>query len=287
VLSGQLTSGELARLAVQRHEDWHSKPEYFFDNATAEKVMKIFSLFRHTSGEYGGKPFGMLPWQSWAIAQIFAWKHRASGKRIIRKVYIEVAKKNSQTVAKKYDDIISILIRYEKAGLLREDMASEISQVMSGKKAKKEIENKTGIPDDVFDFIIIDLPPTVDLPALNCLLACDYILTPVEYSELAKAGLLNLLSNFGQIKKHNTKLQFLGCFGCKVNNSFKNTKVFREFYQEYPDLFFSSEIGQNQSIANLPTLHKNLYQVGDKTAQEDYQALSEEILSKIIKSKIK
>ena len=146
---------------------------------------------------------------------------------------------------------------------------------------------KNIIPDDVFDFIIIDLPPTVDLPALNCLLACDYILTPVEYSELAKAGLLNLLSNFEQIKKHNTKLQFLGCFGCKVNNSFKNTKVFREFYQEYPDLFFSSEIGQNQSISNLPTLNKNLYQVGDKTAQEDYQALSEEILSKIIKSKIK
>lgn len=97
VLSAALVSGELARLAVQRHEDWYDRPEYYFDNAAAERVLKIFSLLRHTSGEYGGRPFAMLPWQSWAVAQIFAWKHRATGRRIIRKAYVEVSKKNGKT----------------------------------------------------------------------------------------------------------------------------------------------------------------------------------------------
>lgn len=97
VMSGALVSGELARLAIERHEQWYDRPEYYFDQDAANRVLTIFSLLKHTSGEYGGKPFAMLPWQSWAVAQIFGWKHQATGHRVIKKSYIEVSKKNGKT----------------------------------------------------------------------------------------------------------------------------------------------------------------------------------------------
>lgn len=142
---------------------------------------------------------------------------------------------------------------------------------------------KNIIPDNEFDFILLDLPPTLDLPAINCLLACDYVLSPVEYSELSKDGLLNLVGAIKKIQSHNTNLQFLGCFGSRVNNSFKNTQEFRAFYQEYPDIFFKSEISQNQSFTNLPKINQNIFQGSDIAARIQITTLVDEIKSKIIK----
>lgn len=162
------------------------------------------------------------------------------------------------------------------------------SSTFSGFSALEQLKAiKNILPDNEFDFILIDLPPTLDLPALNCLLACDYILSPVEYSELAKDGLLNLISSFGKVKEYNPKLEFLGCFGCKVNNSFKNTKKFRTYYQQYPDIFLNTEIRQNQSFTKLPTIGKNIFQVDDTLGQSEVRNLTDEILTKIIKLKIK
>lgn len=97
ISSGAIASGQLARLAVDRHNAWRHRPEYFFDADAADKVMRICSMLKHTSGEYGGKPFTLLPWQAWTLAQIFGWKHIGTGKRVVRKCYVEVAKKNGKT----------------------------------------------------------------------------------------------------------------------------------------------------------------------------------------------
>lgn len=97
VLSENLVCGELAKLAVARQEKWKENPEYYFDEKEVDRVLKIFSLLKHTSGDYGGKPFRLLDWQAWVIAQIFGWKKKSNGKRVIRKCYVEVAKKNGKT----------------------------------------------------------------------------------------------------------------------------------------------------------------------------------------------
>ena len=97
VLSGAQPSGHLARRAVERQAAWHDLEDRYFDEIEVERVFSLFSLLRHTSGDYGGKPFALLPWQAWIIAQIFGWRYTATRKRVIRKAYIEVAKKNGKT----------------------------------------------------------------------------------------------------------------------------------------------------------------------------------------------
>ena len=97
VLSGRLVSGHLARASVQRMQSWHKKKDRYFDEDEVRRVFSLFSLFKHTSGEYGGRPFALLPWQAWIIGQIFGWRYKSNKRRVIRKVYIEVAKKNGKT----------------------------------------------------------------------------------------------------------------------------------------------------------------------------------------------
>jgi phage terminase large subunit-like protein len=97
LLSGAQPSGHLARRAVERQAAWHDLEDRYFDEIEVERVFSLFSLLRHTSGDYGGKPFALLPWQAWIIAQIFGWRYTATRKRVIRKAYIEVAKKNGKT----------------------------------------------------------------------------------------------------------------------------------------------------------------------------------------------
>ena len=103
VSSGEIVSCKQAKQAVARHlqllQDAESKG-YKWSEKSARYALDLFSLFKHTSGDYGGKPFGMLPWQAFVVASIFGWYKKDDNgdyKRLFRKAYVEVAKKNGKT----------------------------------------------------------------------------------------------------------------------------------------------------------------------------------------------
>lgn len=96
VLSGKQIAGRLVRLAVERHQTLFVNGEYLFDKESAIRALRFFSSLRHTSGEYGGKPFTLLPWQAFLLWVIFGWK-RKDGTRLFTKVYVEVARKNGKS----------------------------------------------------------------------------------------------------------------------------------------------------------------------------------------------
>lgn len=70
---------------------------YYFDEAAAERAIKIIGLFRHTSGEWQGRPFEIRDFQAFRWACVFGWKKRSDGLRRFRRVYIEVARKQGKT----------------------------------------------------------------------------------------------------------------------------------------------------------------------------------------------
>lgn len=97
VQSGQRITGSLERLAVQRHLDMLQNPAYVFDLETVSDINLLFRHLRHTSGDYYGLPFNLLPWQEFVLASLFGWHRKDNGKRLFRKAYIEVAKKNGKS----------------------------------------------------------------------------------------------------------------------------------------------------------------------------------------------
>lgn len=100
VRSGRQVAGKLVKKAVARHllllKD-AKKKGYYFDQAAAGRVIIFLNILRHTSGDYGGRPFELLPWQAFLLAVIFGWKVKETGARLITKVYVEVARKNGKS----------------------------------------------------------------------------------------------------------------------------------------------------------------------------------------------
>jgi phage terminase large subunit-like protein len=97
VLSGKQIAGSLIRDAVHRYYTLKENPAYLFDPAAVDHVLKFIQVLRHTSGDFGGQNFILLPWQQFLIANIFGFKVKETGKRLITKVYVEVARKNGKS----------------------------------------------------------------------------------------------------------------------------------------------------------------------------------------------
>lgn len=69
----------------------------WFDEAAAAKAEAFFPKYlRHTEGEWAGRPFELAAWQRLIVRSVFGWK-RADGTRLIRRVWIEVPRKNGKT----------------------------------------------------------------------------------------------------------------------------------------------------------------------------------------------
>ena len=70
---------------------------YIWDEKRAEKIVKWFSLLRHSKGALSGTPIYLTAWQKFRECQIYGWIHRETGKRRFRKAFTEVARKNAKS----------------------------------------------------------------------------------------------------------------------------------------------------------------------------------------------
>lgn len=98
VQKGKIRTGELARLAVDRHTtDLKRKGfDYKFDRAAGLEAIRLMETFEHHEGKLIGQPFRLTPWQAFVVFVVFGWKNK-QGHRRYKYVYIEIAKKNGKT----------------------------------------------------------------------------------------------------------------------------------------------------------------------------------------------
>jgi len=88
------------KLAIAKHLrllDEAEEKGYYFDEEKATEAIETIGLFRHTKGDAAGKQFQLLGWQAFVLWYIFGWHVKKSGKRLVRKCYVEIPKKNGKT----------------------------------------------------------------------------------------------------------------------------------------------------------------------------------------------
>nr|DAU25815.1 MAG TPA: Large Terminase [Caudoviricetes sp.] len=93
VIDGKVVVCQYIRLACQRYLSWFNKEDRYFDEKAADRVVKFLQLLPQSTGKFAGKPLQLQSWQKWVIYSIFGFKHKKDGKRVVREVYIEVARK--------------------------------------------------------------------------------------------------------------------------------------------------------------------------------------------------
>jgi phage terminase large subunit-like protein len=100
VISGEIVTGELVRLACQRHvrdlTDAHLRG-LRFDRVRAQRVIDFFKFLRHSKGEWANQEFTLEPWQQALTWILFGWVHTETGYRRFRTAIVELARKNGKS----------------------------------------------------------------------------------------------------------------------------------------------------------------------------------------------
>jgi phage terminase large subunit-like protein len=101
VCSGEIVTGRLVRLAVERHVadlEHAVKRGFYFDDLAAESACQFFpELLVHSIGRWDKEPFELSPWQKFCMWCIFGWKEIDTRRRRFLKAFISIARKNGKT----------------------------------------------------------------------------------------------------------------------------------------------------------------------------------------------
>ncbi|MBR0442932.1 MAG: ParA family protein [Clostridia bacterium] len=135
----------------------------------------------------------------------------------------------------------------------------------------------------VYDYILIDSPPTLGGWVMNIMCASDYVVVPVEASPWGLFGLANMFDFVEQVKEINPKLHVLGIAITKADerkNYFKQTV---ETLRGLEDIkLFETFIRIDSSIEWAQDMSKPVgaYKKSSRSAKE-YSELAKEIMNNV------
>lgn len=136
---------------------------------------------------------------------------------------------------------------------------------------------------DMFDYIIIDCPPSMGLLTLNAMVAADSVLVPLQCEYYALEGLSYLLNSIQKIKKNlNPNLKLFGIVLTMFDRrSSLCAQVANDVRSHLKDKVFKTVIPRNIKVSEAPSHGKPvlLYDVNCLGSQS-YMELAKEILIK-------
>ena len=106
-----------------------------------------------------------------------------------------------------------------------------------------------------YDYIIIDLPPSLSLLTVNGMIASDYLLLPVQTEFYALEGVAQLLESMKLVMKQaNPNLKLLGVLATMYDKRTSlSSQVFTEIKKYFKDLTFETTIPRNVRLAEAPS----------------------------------
>lgn len=132
----------------------------------------------------------------------------------------------------------------------------------------------------VYDYILIDAPPTLGGWVMNILCASDRVIIPVEASPWGMFGLANMFEFLNQVKQIAEGLEVLGIVVTKVDTRKNYFKQTMETLREMEDIYvFETCIRVDSAIEwaqdnSIPVVE---YKKSSRSAKE-YTALAEEVI---------
>jgi chromosome partitioning protein len=136
---------------------------------------------------------------------------------------------------------------------------------------------------DIYDYILIDCPPSLGLLTLNAFAASDEILIPLTPEYLPLKGLTALNAVVHKVQKRlNKNLKILGVVLTKYDaRKILHRDIEDAVKKHFGDSFLRTKISDNIALAEAPSQGKDifLYNKSCKGAS-DYLSLCEEILEK-------
>ena len=114
----------------------------------------------------------------------------------------------------------------------------------------------------MYDFIIIDCPPSLSLLTINALVAADSVITPIQCEYYAMEGLANFINTIGKVKQFlspNLRVDggILTMFDSRMNLSKQVKEDVSRFYGEK---VYKNPIPRNIRLAEAPSFGQSIFE---------------------------
>jgi chromosome partitioning protein len=134
----------------------------------------------------------------------------------------------------------------------------------------------------IYEYIVVDCPPSLDLLTLNALAASDSVLVPIQCEYLALEGVSELLDTLQRLRAEiNPALEIEGILLTMYDDRTTLSKqVAADLRSYFGDQVFESIIPRNVRLAEAPSHGKPVifYDIHSKGA-ESYIQLSKEVIA--------
>ncbi len=106
-----------------------------------------------------------------------------------------------------------------------------------------------------YDYVVIDLPPSLSLLTVNGMIASDYLLLPVQTEFFALEGVAQLLESMKLVMKQaNPNLKLLGVVATMYDKRTSlSNQVFLEIKKYFKKLTFKTTVPRNVRVAEAPS----------------------------------
>ena len=97
VVNNEIIACEYIQLACKQFLHNLERSEIEFKEEKVDRVINFIKHLKHFTGQHNNKPFLLQPWQQWIVASIFGFYYTNTEERVVKNVYIEIARKNGKT----------------------------------------------------------------------------------------------------------------------------------------------------------------------------------------------
>lgn len=149
------------------------------------------------------------------------------------------------------------------------------------KKFIKKVED-----EHLFDYVIIDCPPSLGVLSTNALVASTHVLVPIKIDKFGIDGLEYLLETVFEVKEElNPGLEFLGAFITMDKPTKVNKEIKEQLREVLQSRLLKSSIRENVAVIKSTILQTPVVIMDPKAnASKDYRALCEEVVGLVRES---
>ena len=162
-----------------------------------------------------------------------------------------------------------------------QDLVAAEVQLMAKIGREVRLRNALKPVRNLYDVIVIDCPPALNLLTLNALVAADTVLVPMQCEYYALEGLSALMSTIEQIRSSvNPDLRLEGILRTMFDprNNLSN-EVSAQLIMHFGDTVFRTVIPRNVRLAEAPSFGKAaMYHDKDSRGALAYLALAGELI---------
>jgi chromosome partitioning protein len=137
-------------------------------------------------------------------------------------------------------------------------------------------------PTLIYDYIIIDAPPSLGYLTINALAAAEEVIIPVSTSIFALNGIAMLENTIKQIRRalNSPRLHIMGVLCTIYDNTNVARDVLAETKRHFGDLVFKTIIPKNVKVEEAHSRGVSIFAyAGDSKGAEAYRDFVEEVMS--------